>query len=96
MRTAPKRLRKRPTSPLGDNLGLALFGQAAELAGATVLLVAARVGTVRRLPPGYELAECQECLSPCWVNGRFVADARRRGLKVRVECSACALGECPA
>jgi hypothetical protein len=89
MRTPPKRIfRKRPADPLGGNLGLAMFDLAE---GGTTLLVSARVGTVRKLPAGYELGTCAECGHAVWVNARFVAQYRRNGKELRVECSGCAM-----
>lgn len=88
MRTPPKRLLKRPRDPLGDNLGLALFSLAE---GGTTLLITKRVGTVRKLPRGYELGSCAECNAPVWVNARFVAHYQRRNLALRIECQHCAM-----
>lgn len=88
-RTAPKRILKRPRDPIAGSMGPALSGQV----DGVILLVVPRVGTVRHLPPGYELAECAECSSPVWANARFLSSRRRRGMKVRVECSTCSLGE---
>jgi hypothetical protein len=87
-RKPPKRILKRPRDPLGGNLGIALFDLAK---GGTTLLIVPKVGQVQHLPRGYELDSCAECSSAVWVNRGFMATARRKGMKVRVECSGCSL-----
>ena len=88
-RKPPRHILRRHRDPLDGASGLALFDR---LEGGSTLLIAPRVGQVRRLPPGYELNTCSECSSPVWCNARFIEHHRQRKLKLRIECSACAMG----
>jgi hypothetical protein len=91
-RKPPRRLFKRHRDPLDGSMGMVLFGRPEDLRGKTTLLVVPRVGEVRRLPPGYETADCADCGSAVWVNSGFMESARRRGSNVAVTCSTCSLG----
>ena len=76
MRIAPKRILKRRPDPLEGSMGMALFETGK---GGTTILITRRVGSVRKLPRGYELGECSSCKSPVWVNSGFMAHYRRGG-----------------
>jgi hypothetical protein len=84
-----KRDRDRPDKPDPRvGMGVALWGR---LAGkGTTLLIVPRVGGLQgSLPPGYELATCNDCGQAVWANSSFLELYQRRNLKLRIVCMSC-------